>query len=308
MKIKFALIGIFLILTPSLAMAQDLSSLLSTEEAPNEYASFSFSQLKYDPYPAEPGEYMTLWMEVYNDGTDSAESVIFELVPEYPFSLDPNEVATREFSNIPGLYTVVLQYKIRVDKNAVEGWNEIKIAYKIGNGPWVGKTTEISVAKPTQKAELKVFYVGTEPKAYPGSKTTLSVDLANIASGTAYYTVVGAYTNVAEIEVGEIFVGTMDADDFDTIDFDLKINGDTVPGRYPVTVKYYYKDDDNNRYESEDTVYVKVYSTEEVMSEMIPETPWWQYLIYLVVGLALLKYFIAPALKKAVSFLKKRKK
>lgn len=305
MKMKFALIGIFLILTPSLVAAQDL---LSTEEAPNEYASFSFSQLKYDPYPAETGEYLTLWMEVYNSGTESAENVVFELIPGYPFYLDPNEIAAREFSKIPGLYTIVLQYKIRVDKNAVEGWNEIKIAYKIGNGPWVKKTTEISVSEPPQKAEMKVFYVGTEPKAYPGGKTTLSVDLANIAPGTAYYTVVGASTDVAEIDVNEIFVGTMDADDFDTIDFDLKINRDVAPGRYPVTIKYYYKDDDNNRYDSEDTVYIKVYSAEEVMSEMIPETPWWQYVIYLIVGLVLLKYFIVPSVKKTVSFLKKRKK
>lgn len=296
--VKFLILGLFLLLIP----------ILSLGFTPSEIASFDINQLKYDPYPAEPGEYMTLWIEIHNKGTGNANNVVFELEPGYPFSLDMSEVATREFSTIPGLYTMVLQYKMRVDKDALEGWNEIKLKYKINDGLWLEKETEIYITEPPIKAELKVFYVGIEPKTYPGGETTLSVDLANIASGSAYYTIVKAESEVAEIEVNEIFIGTMDADDFDTIDFNLKIKENMKPGRYPVTVKSYYKDEDDKRYETEDTVYIKVYDAEEVMQELQVETPWWQYLAYIIVALIIIKYFITPAVKKTISFFRKKKK
>ena len=273
-----------------------------------DYPAFQISMLKYDPYPAEPGNYMTLWIEVYNTGTKNAEDVDFELVTEYPFSLDSSEVATREFPTVPGLYSIVLQYKVRVDKDAVEGFNEIKLRYKIGDGYWLEKSIEIDVAKPVQKAELEVFYAGATPKAYPGGTTTLSVDIANIASGTAYYTIVEADSEVAEIEISKIFEGTMNADDFDTLDFDMKINDGVEPGTYPVTIKSYYKDEDGKSYETEDVVNIKVYSMEEIVRESQTQTPWWQYLVYLIVALVVLKYFVVPAAKKSVSFFRKKNK
>jgi len=304
MKNKFFIIlGILMLLVPNLSLGQTLG-----EEPPDELASFSINQLKYDPYPAEPGEYMTLWLEVYNMGTDKAENVIFELKPEYPFSLDASENAIREFSEIPGLYTLVLQYKIRVDKDAVEGLNKIKIRYKIGDNAWIEKENEISVEKPPEKAELKAFFVGTEPKAYPGGETKLSVDLANLASGSAYYIYVGAESDVAEIEVNEIFIGTMDADDFDTIDFDLKIKDGTEPGKYPVAIKSYYKDEDGKKYEKEDTVYVTVYTQEEALKGLEEKTPWYVYVAYLIVALVAIKYLIWPVANKAYSFLRRKKK
>jgi hypothetical protein len=303
MRMKFfATLCLFLLLVPCLSLGQVV------DYGTTPFPSFDIIELKYDPYPAEPGEYMTFWVAAYNKGTGSAENVVFELIPEYPFSLHPSETATREFSKIPGLYTLVLQYKIKVDKDAMEGWNEIKLKYGIDGGATLEKELEVYITESPDKAELKVFYVDTEPKAYPGGETTLSVDLANIASGSAYYVVVGVESEAAEIDVNEIFIGTMDADDFDTIDFELSIKEGTEPGSYPVTVKSYYKDEDDRRYETEDIVYVKVYTAEEATEELVVETPWYQYLAYVIVALIIIKYFIVPAVKKTVSFFRKRKK
>ncbi len=297
MKIKFlAIILISFLILPGVALAQTKTP------------TISISQLKYDPQPAETGNYMTLWLQIYNAGINKAENVTFELIPKYPFSLDPNEDPLREYHNIPGLYTFIPEYKIRVDKDAVEGWNEIGYRYKINNGPWVEDEINISVSEPPDEAELKAFYVSTEPKPYPGGETTLSIDLANIASGSAYYTVVGAESEIAEIEVNEIFIGTMDADDFDTIDFDLEIKENVAPGKYPVKIKSYYKDSDDKRYESENVVYMKVYDKNEILEEQQIETPWYQYLAYIIVALIIIKYFITPFAKKVISFFNKKRK
>ena len=303
-------IVLFLFLMPTACMGSvDYSSLFSSGETPpSEFVHFKIAQLKYDPYPAEPGNYMTLWIEIHNPSTTNAENVQFELLTEYPFSLDPNENAKREYSVIPGLYTIVLQYKIRVDKDAVEGMNEMELRYRFHGHDWVKKSMEVQVSDPPDKAELKAFYVGTEPKPYSGSESTLSIDLANIASGSAYYTIVEASTEAADIEVDEIFIGTMDADDFDTIDFEMRIKEGIPPGNYPVTIKSYYKDEDDKAYETTDTIDFMVYSEEEVAKDFETQTPWYQYLAYVVVALIVIKYFLYPAIKKLISFFKKKKK
>ncbi len=309
MKMKFfAAFSLFLILIPSMSLGQDLSSLLGEDYTTVPFASLNLVELKYEPYPAEPGEYVTLWIQVYNRGLEEAKNVAFELKTGYPFSLHPDETAKRSFSKIPGLYTVILQYKLKVDKDVMEGWENLKIKYSINGGASLEKDMEVYVTKPASKAELKAFYISSEPKAYPGGEATLSINLANIASGTAYYTIIEAETEIADIEVSEIFIGTMDADDSDTIDFDLEIGENAEPGKYPVKIKSYYKDEDDRKYETEDTVYIRVYSQEEVMEEMQTETPWWQYLVYVIVALVAIKYFLVPPVKKLVSFLKNRKK
>ncbi|MCD6399090.1 MAG: hypothetical protein J7L08_04175 [Candidatus Aenigmarchaeota archaeon] len=296
---KFSVLAIFLVflLVPGMV--------LGTYYAPQETPSFTINLLKYDPYPAEPGEYMTLWVEVYNTGTNEAKDVTFELEPEYPFSLDSNENATREYSSIPGLFTIVLQYKVRVDKDAVDGWNEIKIRYKIEDGNWIEKKSEIYVNKAPNKAELTPLFVSTDPVPYPGGKTTLTVDLANTAPGSAYYTITEAECPIATIPVNKIFVGTLDADDFDSVKFDLKINDDIQPGRYPVYIKSYYKDEDYKKVETNGTVYIQIHPKEEAIKELTPGTPWYMYLIYIIIILAALKYFIIPWTKKATHIKKK---
>ncbi|HDI02802.1 MAG TPA: hypothetical protein ENF95_01560 [Candidatus Aenigmarchaeota archaeon] len=302
---RILFIGVMILLLSNLAFA-DVNPFGVPNYGGPEKPYLKTILLKYDPYPAEPGKYMTLWIEVYNAGTKTAENVTFELIPEYPFSLDASENATKWYSQIPGLYTIVLQYKVRVDKDAVEGWNKIKLRYKINNGKWVESEEEIYVSEAPKKAELKAFYVSSEPKAFPGGETTLSVDVANIASGTAYYVVVEAESEIAEIEVNKVFVGTMDPDDFDTIDFELKIKNSTQPGRYPVKIKFYYRDEDDKKFETEDAVYLKVYTKEEALAEEQSEMPWWQPLAYIVVALVVIKYFVVPGLVKLASFLKKK--
>lgn len=303
---KFNLLTMFLVIL--LIGATTGTMVYASYDSPGETPSFRINLLKYNPYPSEPGEYMTLWIEVYNTGTNEAKDVTFELEPEYPFSLDSNENATREYSSIPGLFTVVLQYKVRVDSNAIDGWNDIKIKYKIKNNGWIEKKGEIYVNKAANKAELTPLFVSTEPLPYPGGKTKLTIDLANIAPGSAYYTITEAECPVATIPVNKVFVGTLDADDFDSLNFDLEINNNVQPGRYPVYIKSYFKDENYKKVETNGTVYIQIYTKEEVSKELAPKTPWYMYLIYIIVILVVLKYFIVPWGKKTVSYVKKRNK
>ncbi|MCD6367763.1 MAG: hypothetical protein J7L45_01620 [Candidatus Aenigmarchaeota archaeon] len=288
----FVLSVLFILILPTISRANYVP----------EQPSFRINQLKYDPYPAEPGKYVTVWFEVYNTGTETAKNVTFVLEPEYPFSIDPNEDPVRKFSSIPGLFDVVLKYKIRVDSNAVDGDNPIKIRYKIGNEDWVESESYIYVSKAANIAELEPIFSGADPTPTPGSETTVKIDIANIAPGSAYYTIVEANSPIADIPINKVFVGTLDADDFETVEFKMKIKENVTPGTYPIHVTTYYKDENYEKAEMNKTVYFKVYSKEEIKE--IEKTPWYVYLVYLIIIIAVLKYAIVPIAKN----MKKRKK
>jgi len=135
-----------------------------------------------DPYPADPGGYVNLLFKIENWGTENAENVTFELLPEYPFSLDPGVSAIQEVGTIKGLQRGVnaflLKYKVKVDKDAVDGDSEIKLKYSYGEG------TSYS----TQTFDVKISNPRTDFDIVMQDSTTLA--LANIGANTAYSVIV----------------------------------------------------------------------------------------------------------------------
>ena len=87
------LILALLLLVP-IAFAVETSNIHPTVDFSPAY--FQVVSTKYEPYPAEPGEYFDLWLKVRNIGNVEAPDFKFTLKPNYPFSLDPSEVAERD--------------------------------------------------------------------------------------------------------------------------------------------------------------------------------------------------------------------
>ncbi len=172
-----------------------------------------------DPYPAEPNSYVNLLFKLENWGTVKAENVVFELVPEYPFSLDQGASAIIELGTVNSLQTntnaILLRYKLKVDKDAVEGDNEIGIKYGFGDGSFFYvKTFNVSVSNP--KTDFDVI----TQSATSGS-TTLAI--ANIGSNTAYSVIV-AIPNQPSFTtqgVSSSIVGNLNAGDYTLASFQL---------------------------------------------------------------------------------------
>ena len=53
-----------------------------------EFPLLAISQLKYEPFPVEPGEKFDLWIKVKNIGSDLADDVKVTLVETKTFSVD----------------------------------------------------------------------------------------------------------------------------------------------------------------------------------------------------------------------------
>jgi hypothetical protein len=138
------------------------------------YGGIQISSLKYDPYPANPGEYVDVWISANINSANSYAK--FELVQNFPFSLDNSEDAVQEYKGFSG--NVVIHYKVRVDKNAVEGINQLQI--KVTSNP-VSSTSSI------YSTDIDIANAQTDFDLVVQDSTTSQVSLAiaNIGKNTA---------------------------------------------------------------------------------------------------------------------------
>src|SRR5665648_97979 len=87
----------------------------------------SINVIKYDPYPAEPGSSVDVWIRVENIGVVDASNIRIQAYPQYPFTLMDDSV--KFAGTIRKGEQVDYKYTLQVAENAVYGTNEISIGY-----------------------------------------------------------------------------------------------------------------------------------------------------------------------------------
>lgn len=184
--------------------------------------SLKTTLVNQDPYPAEPGGYADLLFKVENWGTEKAENVAFELLPAYPFSLDPGVNGTRELGTIGGVKTdenaFFLEYKVRADKDAIKGENEIALRYTYGSGgfekSYITEKFNISISDPRTDFDVIV---------QDSTTTSTTLAIANIGANTAY----SAIVKIPEQEAFRVtgtsanVMGNLDAGDYTLASFQI---------------------------------------------------------------------------------------
>ncbi len=137
----------------------------------------------YSPFPAEPGSYVDVWLAVRNFGKSSVDAEC-RLVPSFPFSLDDPLEATRDLGVLEVQRDVLLKFHVRVDGNAVEGYNDLNFECrdKLGDsaGAWSSEALKIYVQP--HDAVLSISSVETIPGEFaPGQRGSAVVSLVNLA-------------------------------------------------------------------------------------------------------------------------------
>lgn len=262
---------------------------------------------KYDPYPAEAEKYVNLWFKFENTGIEPVENLTTKLIPEFPFYVDDTEKLEKNYGLVRSKSDILVEYRIRVSDDAPDGTNSIKIKYRKGEDAWFEKNFSIVVDKQPTNAELTPLFVDVEPFAYPTGSSELTVDIANIAPGTAYYTVVKARSPVANIKRNKIFIGTLDADDFDSVDFDLDFKN-VSSGAYPVNIEMIYKNEDWNEIKTNGTVYVDLISLKEARQRNIKPIDPLILIGLLIAGILALKFIVWPIIRKVYNIAKSKLK
>jgi hypothetical protein len=189
-----------------------------------------------DPSPADPGGYVEVLFKIENRGTKNADNASLELIPEYPFSLDPGVSAVTNLGTINGLQigdnAFLVRYKLKVDKDAVNGDNEIKLKYSDGDGSVYNLVTfNVSVSNPRTDFDVIVQDL---------TDTSATLAIANIGANTAYSTIIRVpqQENFAVSGTSASVIGNLDAGDYTLVSFQItstSVANISNPTRIPPT-------------------------------------------------------------------------
>jgi len=231
--------------------------LIALPFAAAEYSLLNASILSYEPVPAEPGAYVTVYIQLANEGNRVAEDVQTVLETSYPFSLDPTEPAERTISIIGGQRAQVLEYKVRVASDAVTGENKLLFKFKSNNGLW--QTDELLINVLSGDATITVTDAFLEPEQIaPGEKGRFTLKVKNNADDTLkditvtlnlFTRTTATATSVAVSDLPFVPVGNTNAKKLFTLmpgneesfTFNLQTYTTAAPGLYkvPFSISYY---------------------------------------------------------------------
>lgn len=170
---KFTAYLILVLLSLSVTLAYSVSSI--------ERTGILVQEIKYEPYPADPGKYVDVWLKIENFGSKDADNFVIELVPGFPFSLDSDD-ARRTFGTVLSHQTVLVKYKVRIDQRAVEGINPLQFKYRADGGEkWDYGQVDVFIR--TVDANIAVNAVKTD-KLAQGKTSTVEIELENLADST----------------------------------------------------------------------------------------------------------------------------
>src|SRR3989338_1804843 len=132
---KLLMIPLMMVLLTATIYAQtsDLFTSETTATAASARSNIEVTFLSQDPDPVEPGDIVDLRFRVENYGANPIDDVSFTLELGYPFSfVEPEKriiylgtLGTRQ----KGEESAILLWRIRVDQNAVESTEEVKVSY-----------------------------------------------------------------------------------------------------------------------------------------------------------------------------------
>jgi len=232
--------------------------------------------INQDPYPAVPGDYVKVVFQI--DGVENPEcgDVTFELVPQYPISLDPSQSTTVTIKS--GTFTrdhssfLMAPYKVRVDPEALDGDNVIEVRYTdVNTQDFQSKQFNLNVEN--VKADFEIYV-----KDYDATTNTLTFEILNIAKDNVEalainipkqdsITVKGANTNI---------VGDLDSNEYSTADFEA------IPKEGQIKLILSYTDQINERRTLEKSVYFDPSYFQNRAGET-KSTPWFTYSIILLI-------------------------
>ncbi|MCU0642222.1 MAG: hypothetical protein MUF61_01415 [archaeon] len=210
----------------------------------------TISILNQDPYPAVPGEYVKVVFQI--NGTENPEcgTVYFNVLPTYPFSVDDSNerlvVASNTF--LSGYSSFLLKgYNLRVDRNALDGDNKIKVEYGFegtGSAALTKDDLYINVEEPKTDFDVSI-------QDYEAARTTVTFGIINVGKYDADSLTleVPEQANLKLKGASQTIIGSLDSND------DTTATVEGVPSAGEINVKLSYNDQNDVRRTVEKTVY-----------------------------------------------------
>lgn len=233
-----------------------------TTYRPAKIYDIAVTLVNQEPDPAEPGKYVDVRFKFDNNGSGEARNVMVELLPEYPFSLEPGADAVRNLGTVQSMQRgdvgVIVKYRLRVDENAVEGENDLRLRYKIEGYSWI-EPEEFKVDVQTHDAILSVNSVSIDKKTLePGASNTVKIKLSNDADSVLKdikaRLELGGLPFIPLGSTNEKNIYKIDSRESYEFDFEILANPDAASGVYQVPLKITYSDELGKTYFKNSTI------------------------------------------------------
>lgn len=227
--------------------------MFSTSVFSLESAVLKTTLLRYEPTPAQPGDYMTAYIQVENIGDKAGSNVKVEFIDNYPFTIDD---AAEKIENVGTLgigQTYIASFKIRIDDNAIAGANKIKFMISDSQSGNIEKLFDITVQ--SLSTDLSLEEVAMTPREIsPGesSKITLKIKnnedstLKQISTTLLLYTTSG--TTIVDLpfaiddSVSKKTIGILASGEERMIEYTIRSYPSIEPGIYKLPLKIDYFD------------------------------------------------------------------
>lgn len=143
----------------------------------------SISLVNQDPDPARAGDLVELRFMVENQGGREVNNLELELLMEYPLSEIPGEDYKKTISTLSpyqqGTDAVIVKFKARVDRDAVDGTSEIKLE----SGEALGSIRVVhGFDMDVSSSEFAQIIYIDRAKLYPGEETELKFTITNVGN------------------------------------------------------------------------------------------------------------------------------
>lgn len=201
------------------------------------------------PYPVEPGDIVTIEIELQNTGLSEATNIVLEIEPSDPFTLVSGEKETKTFTRIEASDSVKTTYKLYVSKSAVS--NDYEVDFRFYSEDDTAVTVVQSVLVAVQGSpKLVLGSINAIPEDIePGDTVRLEVDIRNVGTGGVHYlestfNSSSAYI-VPVLAGGSYYMGELNPDSSNKALFDISIDNEAEYGTYSAILTLNYRDDTN---------------------------------------------------------------
>lgn len=265
-------------------------------------SALSIKDVESSPSEIMPGETATIVIEIENNFNSDITNLNVKLdLADLPFA--PYQASTEKFLDELGSdEDEKFSFQIIVLPEADSGIYKIPVlmTYTDSNDTQQQEEGVISLVV-NSEVELKIF---SEESFLLRGDGTLSIKIVNsgLADIKFAYVSVSNVVGVNFLSEKEQYIGDVDSDDFDTIEYKIYVNANAPsPVKIPVTIKY--RDATNKEFEEQKEISLNVYSLKEAQQFGLVKKS--NYTIFIGIGILATSYFVYRFFKKRK--LRKRK-
>ena len=253
--------------------------------------------LNQDPDPVEQDDVVEVRFKVENEGTETRDIVYMQLLPEYPFTLysgSPIQEIGKLRAGQSGADAVIVRYKLKVDENAAEGDNEIKLQLKIGEALWqVYNDNDFFVdVKDYDIPGIKVYLRETTINS-AGKKGTVTFEIANADNADVKFlqlTLLPSEGYQILSSSNYAYIGDVASDDTETEEFEI-YSDKGAKGEMILPVKVEYQDSNDKKYENMFPIKLRIYDSSELKALGIVKENYAPYILGAIAILAALFFY-----------------